>query len=224
MMPGVLIGLTGEPGSGKDTCAALLHQHGFRSIAFADAVRVEVAEAWRLDQRMLTDRATKEQPIDALALWRCTDPRFVRAMVDAEQGLDEAKLMEPRSARWIMQRWGTEYRRRQNDRYWIDIVARWIGQQREAGQWRLCVTDTRFQNEASAVRALGGHLVQVHRPSLPTLLHGTAEHASQQPLSAPDVIHNDGDIEHLRAELLRVVYRLAPAVVTPWFPLGDSHA
>ena len=66
----------------------------------------------------------------------------------------------------------------------------------------------RFINEASLVRALGGHVVQVHRPDLPALDESTREHESETPIATRVAVHNDGDLEHLRAELARVIAEL----------------
>lgn len=212
--PGLLLGLTGRAGAGKDTCAQLLHEHGFASIAFADALRAEVAEAWRIDPRMLADRDTKEWAIPALALAHCTDWRFVHALIGACGGLAPEDMTAPRSPRWVMQRWGTEYRRCQDPRYWTDIVARWVGEQRERALQAhrpalLCITDVRFINEASLVRALGGHVVQVHRPDLPDLPTDTREHESESPIITKLAVHNEGNLEHLRSELARVIDTLS---------------
>lgn len=210
--PGLLLGFHGPASAGKDTCAQLLADHGFRAVAFGDALRAEIAEAWRIDSRMLTDRATKEWPIEALAIGRCADAAFVR-------GYPAEALEEPRSPRWVMQQWGTEYRRAGFAHYWVEQVHRWVLARRAEGHHRLCITDVRFPNEAALVAHLGGHVLRVHRPSLPV---AAAVHASEQVLPCNEVVHNDGDLEHLRAELLRVVYRLAPAVALPWFPPQEA--
>lgn len=206
----LLLGFTGAAGSGKDSCAATLARYGFRSIAFADELRAEVAQAWRIDLRMLTDRDTKEWPIPALAIGNCGEGEFVRQMYGTGED-----LTAPRSARWIMQRWGTEYRRAQDNDYWTTQVARWISRQRGSSVQRLCVTDVRFANEAHLVARLGGHVLRVHRPGLAGSLAGeTARHVSEQsdawsPADAPhEVVHNDGDLEHLHAELVRVILAL----------------
>lgn len=199
-----LIGFTGRPYSGKDTCAQLLSQHGFHRAAFADVLRHEVAEAWRIDMRLLSEPSTKEWPQSVLAVRRCWDLQFVKAMAAA--GHDTA---EPRSPRWIMQRWGTEYRRAQSSRYWLDHIARWVGQQRAAGLMRLCITDVRFADEAALLRSLGGRIVQVHRPELPARDADTVTHISELSVPADVAIHNDGDLEHLRAELIRALEQLA---------------
>ena len=72
-----------------------------------DALRMEVAQAWRVDVRMLAHRPTKEWPLPALAIGMCGDPFFVTWAAG-----QELNLHEPRSPRWIMQRWGTEFRAR----------------------------------------------------------------------------------------------------------------
>lgn len=213
---GLLLGFTGFAGSGKDTCAELLRPMGFRSIAFADALRREVAEAFRIDPRMLTDRHTKEWPIDALALGRCTDPRFGPAVDKAAANPESVDLLAPRSPRWVMQQWGTEYRRAQEPSYWLDVVTRWVGVERRLAQAEgraalLCITDVRFDNEARMVRALGGRVLSVHRPDLKPMAADTEEHASEQVLKGCEVVHNDGDIQHLAAELQRVLKLVAPA-------------
>lgn len=202
--PALLIGLTGPAGSGKDTVANLLQPWGFRQVAFADALRREVCEAFRVDPRMLTDRTTKEWPVSGLAIGQCGDPQFVTAMRLAGHGLNE-----PRSARWIMQRWGTDYRRAQQAGHWLAQVGAWVTRQRGIDCRHLVVTDVRFQDEAAFVRALGGRVLRVHRDaSNGDMPHDTAHHASERELASiatDDVIVNDGTLEQLEDEALRVL-------------------
>lgn len=207
-LPGsLLIGLTGRAGSGKDTVAELLAPT-FRAGAFADALRREVCEAWRIDARQLTDRNTKEWPIDALSVGRCCDPFFIHRMVELGHAAEE-----PRSARWIMQRWGTDYRRAQQPGYWLAHAAVWVAEQQAGGHSRLVISDVRFEDEAALVRALGGKVLRVHRPEcdagMPDETAGHASEVEQHLIATDDVIVNDGSIEELRVEVLRVVTGLA---------------
>jgi hypothetical protein len=199
----IIIGLTGQPGSGKDTCAQALVPYGFAAVAFADALRLEVAQAWHLDLRMLTDRSTKEVTQPALAIRHCTDARFLHWAVFRGHRLHEA-----RSPRWLMQRWGSEFRRAQDPAYWVRQVEQWIAQQRTHGRQRFVVTDVRLPNEADLVRRLGGYVVRVHRPELPAMAADTAGHSSEAHGALPvdAVIHNDGSLDALAGEVHRVLY------------------
>lgn len=156
-----IIGLTGPAGSGKDSVAdAIVHLTGATRIAFADALRAEVCAAFGVPLAYLTNRETKEHPISALALARCTDLRFVRWM--QSHGVN---LNGPRSPRWVMQQWGTEYRRRQDSEYWCKKVVRRIGSALHIHKSPLVVlTDVRFADEAITATDLGGVIWQVQRP------------------------------------------------------------
>lgn len=199
----LIIGLTGQPGSGKDTCAQALAPYGFAAVAFADALRLEVAQVWHLDPRMLTDRATKEVAHPALAIEHCTDKRFLHWA--AYHGLS---LHDARSPRWLMQRWGSEFRRAQDPAYWVGQVEQWIAQQMAHGRQRFVVTDVRMPNEADLVRRLGGYVLRVHRPELPAMAADTAGHSSEAHATLPvdAVIRNDGSLDALAGEVHRVLY------------------
>ena len=207
-----LIGLTGRAGAGKDSCADVLARHGYKRIALADAVRSEIAYAWGIDTRVLTDRDTKDRPLPSLAVGNCQDPGFLRWAVYVGHN-----LYDPRSPRWLMQRYATEYRRRQDPLYWVRIVAEWICRQRASGYRHLVVTDVRLPNEAEAIALLGGSIVRVHRPDLPPMEADTADHSSEQhgelPVDAD--INNDGSLDALVSEVEKTVYLLYGADALP---------
>ena len=190
----LIIALTGYPDVGKDTVAGVLApRHGFRRVAFADALREEICEAWRIDERMLVDRPTKELPLPSLAAGMCSVPGFLHWCVDCGES-----LTEPRSARWVMQTWAT-YQRRFHPDYYASIVARWIKRHIGAGWTRIVVTDLRDPIEEAVLRALGAKVVRVHRLEARQLEGATAAHASEQHhrIKADADIVNDGSLEAL---------------------------
>ena len=204
-----IIGLTGLAGCGKDTVAQLLATHlRFSQLAFADALRNEVCEAFGVDLSILTRRDTKETPTPALALIRCsTDSGFGMALIDQckwlKIGASLRKEFEaPRSPRQIMQWWGTEYRRQfYGQDYWTRTLKARVHIQQKGNQWRHVISDVRFDNEADAIRAMGGVIWQIKRPHLK---HDTS-HRSESDGSqfAPDlVIHNCHDIRHLQGVVM----------------------
>lgn len=202
-----VIGLTGDVGSGKDTCAEVLRAHGYGSVAFADALRAEVAQAWRIDPRMLTDRATKEWAVPALSLGMCCDPMFLHWAV-----YNGHSLHEPRSARWVLQRWAEEYRCAQDPDYFVRIVERQLHRAIGLSKRHLVVTDVRKPNELDLIHQLSGRLLRVHRPdNAHSLEEDTANYASHKhQLYADEVIHNDSTLDALPLEVERVVRLVFP--------------
>lgn len=199
--PLYLIGFTGQAGAGKDSSARALARHGYKTIAFADAVRAELAQAFRLDAGLFSDRRTKELPLPSLAIGQACDPAFLHWAVFTGHSLHE-----PRSPRWLMQQWGTEFRRRQDPDYWARIVEHWVRRQASMHFRRLAITDVRMPNEAAMIRELGGKVLQVHNPDLPTLAEDTARHESERhQLPVDGVIHNDASLDALVLEVERVV-------------------
>ncbi|NMM75532.1 hypothetical protein B2J89_02295 [Acidovorax sp. SRB_24] len=208
----MILALTGRPGVGKDSVADMLApQQGFVRIAFADALRREVCDAWRIDLRMLTDRHTKELPLPALAAGMCSDPAFMRWIADGGDS-----LTAPRSPRWVLQRWAS-FKRRYSPDYYAAIVERWIGRQIGCGRDRIVVTDLRDPVEEAMLRRLGAKVVRVHRPELAALPADTAMHVSEQHhrIKAVADILNDGSLQTLANATLECVELLDVLEVAP---------
>ena len=203
----MLIGLTGHAGAGKDSAAAVLCAGGWHSIAFADALRLEVTAAWGIDQRLLTDRKHKDFPALDLCAGGAANTSWLRWV-----SVNAISLIEPRSPRWVMQQWGS-FRRHADPLHWVRAVAYWVCYQRQHGCDRLVVTDVRLANEVTILRGLGGRIARVHRPGLPGLPADTAGHESEAHthIAADADIHNDGDLAALSADVWRVVLQLGQA-------------
>lgn len=134
----------------------------------------------------------------------------------------QARLEAPRSPRWTLQVWGTEYRRRGRhgrDSYWIDRVASRIGRESNA---RIVVTDVRTYGEAKFIEEIGGVLVRIRRPQLEARESAartkgvrTALHESEtQLLGYPvrlELLNQEGEpecmLEQLRPLLLELAHR-----------------
>ena len=208
----LIIALTGRPGVGKDSIGDVLApQQGFARIAFADALRSEVAEAWRIDLRMLTDRPTKELELPALAAGMCSDPAFMRWVADGGDS-----LTAPRSPRWALQRWAS-FKRQFTPDYFARIVERWIRRQLGSGWNRIVITDLRDPVEEAMLRRLGAKVVRVHRPELAAMPADTAMHVSEQHhrIKADADILNDGSMQALADAVLECVGLLEVLVVAP---------
>ncbi len=207
-----IIGLTGYASAGKDTVADLLVTHaGFRKLAFADALKAELVDAFQVEPLVFTRPEYKSHPMAALALSRCTDPGYVGAALQhlAPQNAGvviSAELALPRTPRETMQMWGTQYRRAADSDHWTAIVRRSIGYYiSQCHERAFVITDCRFANEVETLRALGGWLWQIKRPGIDagTTSEGAHASATEGAEFAPDaVINNAHDIRHLQQLVL----------------------
>ncbi|EQD51050.1 hypothetical protein B2A_07073, partial [mine drainage metagenome] len=166
----MLIGLLGLKGSGKDTAAGILAGRGFFRMAFADELYAEAAAGFSVTPHFLARRDTKETVLERLALRHCRDAQFV-GLFTAEQARGGLTVEEvfgaPRSPRWVLQQWGTEYRRRApfgHDGYWVEPLMRKIDAKPKAT--RIVLTDVRAPIEVENIRARGGVLVRIRRRSV----------------------------------------------------------
>jgi hypothetical protein len=208
----ILIGLAGYAGSGKDTAADyLVHTHGFIKLAFADPLREEVANAWRINpagQHIFSERSLKEHSTSLLALAHCADGAFVEAIIaeskqNGELTDDELRdaLYCPRSPRWVLQHWGTNYRRWLTaEDYWARQIARRIEQHMADGQ-SVVISDVRFDDEAELIHKNGGQVWRVWRHQVTPTGYS---HSSETPISTRLVnstLSNDGTIGDMEANI-----------------------
>lgn len=206
-----LIGLTGPNGAGKDTAAEMLAGKLTREgrstvvMAFADALYEEVSAAFGVSIPELKDRNTKEAPADWLRWSKCNNLQFWSFV--SHRVPTSVLTSNAHSPRQILQWWGTEYRRAQQPDYWVQRMLAKVQQHREAGVQHIIVTDVRFADEADCIRALGGQIWRIHRP---TLQHQGTGHVSEVTGEefAPEVtIRNEGSMELLRIYLLQALHR-----------------
>jgi hypothetical protein len=136
----------------------------------------------------LSDRLGKAQPQRLLALQNCTDKAFVQRM----QAHAEGDLQTPRSPRQILEWWGSEYRREQDQAYWVKHTLQRINHYRSHNCTRpIVLADVYKRNEAEMIRSLGGTIWRIERTA-----HATnTEHLQIQ---ADLTLHNMGDIKHLQ--------------------------
>jgi len=192
-----IIALHGQAGAGKDTFAdRLVDRHGFVKRGFADPLYEEVAAAYGVTVEWLRDRGRKELPQPELALLVSKSDAFVESCVE-RHGFNFSDIGAPRSPRWTLEQWGTEYRRAQTNTYWLDRMSDFVASQPRdvAG---VVIPDCRFLNEAQWVCRNLGSIYRVERPGLKPV----SSHVSALPL--PDyvierTIYNTGTISLLHA-------------------------
>ncbi|MDW5417718.1 hypothetical protein R6242_14200 [Iodobacter sp. CM08] len=191
--PRIIIGLSGLAGAGKDTAADfLVAHHGFTKMAFGDALKEELAEAFNVPVDFFNNRDSKETDCEELALINCRNQNFndVQAHLLRQR---PALAFESRSPRWIMQQWGTEYRRKYYSQdYWTTQLAKRI----ESTVGNVVVTDVRFDDEADFISRLDGHIWQINRRNIAPVNSHSSERGIA-PYFIDQNINNYGDIHSL---------------------------
>jgi hypothetical protein len=129
----ILIGFTGRIGAGKSTAARALYNRGFTRVRFAGPLKAMMACLGLSEEEV--DGSLKEEPRDLLC---------------------------GKTPRYAMQTIGTEWGRQMiGDDIWIRAFKRTV--ESYGLHIPLVCDDVRFQNEANAIRELGGVVVRVTR-------------------------------------------------------------
>lgn len=157
-----LIGMSGKIASGKDYTANLLMEEIMCTgelvnfISFADGLRIEVSSVAEFIEMGLSDdeiaEVMKATPSDIKTF------RELMADDDLFTRTHDPKL-RTKNVRLIMQHWGTNVRRRDNDNYWVDKLVDYVNLNSSQYDY-IVVTDVRFPNEANAIINNGGVLVR----------------------------------------------------------------
>lgn len=145
----MLISVTGFIGSGKDTIANYLTtNHGFKKESWAGSLKDAVSNVFGWDRDLLegTTKYSREwrEEVDVWWAERLSIPQL--------------------TPRWILQQWGTDVCRKHfhND-IWIASVENKLRNTKDD----IVLTDTRFPNEVTAIKQLGGITIRVNRGPKP---------------------------------------------------------
>jgi len=146
----MILGVTGLIGSGKDTIADyLVTTHGFKRVSFAASLKDAVSSVFGWDREML------EGTTKASRAWR----------EEVDEWWSERLAMPQLTPRWVLQHWGTDVLRNHfHTDIWVASVENKLRQTTD----NVVITDCRFSNEVSAIKAAGGVTCRVIRGENPT--------------------------------------------------------
>lgn len=177
----MLLGISGHFGSGKDEIARyLVDKHAFVRRALADALKEEVG--------------TKlEKTLQAYAAEKWPGAEWSKTLLH-----DMLYVSKPPVVRALLQEFGTEVRRADNDYYWIERWFEWYDMNRHVN---IVVPDVRHYNEVQMVRQQSdGSVIRVVRPG-----YMGDSHISERALDGYKdwdwVFHNDGSLDELYAQV-----------------------
>lgn len=247
-----LIALAGRMGTGKDTVAALLAERGWQRIALADEMKRIALRLFEFTPHALWGPSSARNEVVTLtsgslwpeAMFRAGEmlPRIVNLYSDAipEEAVRSAfmgylidcwrvdRTLHGLSARYALQRMGTEMGRGLDEGVWIAALAP-LAKALSAGVAGydpaigltgagaippgIVVTDCRFPNEARAFRRWGGRVFWVDASARVGELVST--HSSEPGRGdfeglLDGTIDNNGTLATLPEEVARVAQQEAP--------------
>lgn len=194
-----IIALAGRAGSGKNTVAAML---GGAEISFAEPLKRFCQEVFAFtDEQVFGPSEARNRP-DGRYPRTCPACKGVlRRLCSLCKGSGQAFL----TPRFALQTLGTEWGRNCYPDVWADLgIRRALAHPAPLA----LITDCRFENEARAVRAAGGEVWRIVRPSAGLSgaagLHPSeAEQESSAFLAlVTRTIVNDGTLAELRARVV----------------------
>lgn len=173
----ILIGLTAQARSGKDSAADILAaRQGLTRLSFAHPIRAFVASLIGLSVEEM--EAVKEVPHPALG---------------------------GKTPRQVMQSLGTDWGRDMVSRsLWIDACMVKV-YRALSDNHSVVITDVRFDDEAQAIKAAGGVIYAVHRPGNKGTTSGKG-HVSEDGISDDLIdltIRNSGSLGDLETQVIR---------------------
>lgn len=195
----IRIGFVGLSQAGKTTAAEYVaKQTGALMFSWAGPLKLEVYNWLALCRRNPMAWIHKEQPDPLL---------FSAPPINVWRGIPELDNQDKISwinrnkheLRSVLQWWGTEYRRGQDENYWAEQGCKFIdGLHSEIN---IVSDDARFNNEGDVMKSHGFKICQIDRPGTVQLTH-----ASEQLEIEPHYhLLNDGTIEDLYKSLDTVI-------------------
>jgi hypothetical protein len=186
----IVIGLSAYMGAGKDTAGQrLVDKWGFTRVAFAEPLKQEVLRTLPRTLREIA-RLTLGDQYGTVRYQKLSDEE-VWAYVERQIRQSDREPV----FRALLQEWGTELRRSEDQEYWIK---QWKAAVAAVPNGRVVATDCRFLNEADAIKTLGGVLVRIHRQGKVGDSH-PSETIMAEYRGFDAYLFNDGPIESLWA-------------------------
>lgn len=200
-------GILGNKGHGKDTFAKLIQEtnQNFKITHFAKSLKEMAGRVFGLTHDQLYNQDFKEVPLS----------QPIEMDNYLEQMCKESSLpllaagKVATNPREVLQFLGTEYVRRAQDDFWIQMLI-----QEVHGTPQVLIPDTRFINEAKALKRIGAHTIKVVRLDLPK---SADTHSSEVEMATIPVDLTlevgEGDFDFLRRSAQSLVSGGIPQVI-----------
>lgn len=191
----LIIGISGRKRHGKDVVSTILAEHyGAHRLAFADELKRVAMGLWDLSFEQVYGDDKHKETVDER--WGIS-PRVLMQLLGTEVGRNIHKET------WVRKAFSIIRKAHAGESVTLpDMTARCFRDfQFSSDQDVWTIPDARFQSEAEAIKANGGIVIKVVRPSIIS----TDSHASETEVDNVEedfLIVNDGSLADLEAKVL----------------------
>lgn len=128
-------------------------------------------------------------------------PKLLQVLSDVyNMAIDELFIVKPPAVRALMQEYGTEVRRNDDQNYWVD---EWLDNLPTDGM--VLVDDVRFGNEAYAIKSSGGILIRLVRKDMVNLDTHKSEVEQDSLVADYTIVSKWGEQDKLEKELCQIL-------------------
>lgn len=182
----MLIGISAKKQHGKDSVASIIQEltnNKFKNVKFADKLKDFVCELINCTRENLEDEDFKNKHLGSEWIF-----------------LDNDGITQAMTPRLLMQKIGTDaLRNNVHKNIWVNAT---FSRYCEKCNW--LITDLRFPNELSAIKAKGGITIRVNRSSI--LNNDSHESETSLDYSEFDyIIENNSDLESLKEKVKNIL-------------------
>jgi len=195
-----IFAISGKKRHGKDSVARVLNEWGVHRLAFADHLKWLAMKTWDLSFEQVYGDDLKEVVDER---WGLT-PRFMLQQLGTQVGRNIHEMT------WVRKALDTIEKAARGEPVILpNLETRKFEETEFAEGWadRWCIPDCRFPGEADAVKARGGIVIKVVRPSLVS----NDTHASETEVDNVKedyLVMNDGSIADLHAGIQAIIDRV----------------
>ena len=173
------IGVSGKIGSGKDTVAPILMKILTNNVQQVEIVQEYFAKPLKMEVQQVIDIIREEIARNEEVEWAYPiavknvsiamgideqDAEYVVETLFHDIADDEEENIHSynkvHSVRTVLQYWGTEVRRKQDDNYWVNKAIKAVYEHIANGR-SVYVSDVRFPNEADAIKEFLGNVIRL---------------------------------------------------------------
>ena len=223
----MIIGISGQAGSGKDTTADfLVKNNGFVKVSFADPLKRICKDVYDFSDEQLWGASEKRNEPDKRYPREIDDPSWDAGdYFEANRyGIECPKVIEHLTTRFALQILGTEWARNCYENTWVDYALRVAKKLSVEGgynydarlglthpwkpgddvwKYHVVIPDVRFKNEITGIKNAGGKVVRIVRSGAGLKGAASAHQSEAEMREISDdefdcIIENDGSLQQLK--------------------------